>query len=140
MGSDVIYDLVIGFENFPPVTLPHFFNFVSFLFYVFPSHTIHLSPLLITSFNILICYGGTSFLVVTSHCFEHCLTVITILVHIGNVNFLMFSRREKTLNFAFWSCFLVEKHDHILKVARSFMSSLEFLHITVKLQSRVQPC
>ena len=56
MGSDMIFDLVIGFEFFPPLTLPlpHFFKFVYFPFYVFPSHIIHLS-LLISSFYTLIC-------------------------------------------------------------------------------------
>ena len=53
-GSDMIFDLVIGFEIFSTLTLPHFFNFVSFLFYVFSSHFIH-PFLLITSFNSLIC-------------------------------------------------------------------------------------
>ena len=144
MGSDMNFDLALVLKLSPPLTLLQFFNFVTFLFHVFQSHIIHLF-LLITSFNILICLGGTSFLtrtevVVTSHCFEHCFTVITININIKTVNFLLFSRCEKALNFTYWSLFLVERHDHILKVESSSMSSLEFLHISVKLPSRVQSC
>ena len=47
--SVMLFDHVIGFEVFPPLTVSHFFNFVYFLFYVLPSHGIHLS-LLTTSF------------------------------------------------------------------------------------------
>ena len=29
MGSEIFFDLVIGFETFPSLILPHFFSFVS---------------------------------------------------------------------------------------------------------------
>ena len=88
---------------------------------------------------------GTSFwtrteVVVTSHCFEHFLTVITITVHIKTVNFLLFSRCELALNFAFWSCFPIERHHHILKATRSVLFTFKLLHIVVKLPSLVQSC
>ena len=60
--------------------------------------------------------------------------------HSITVNFLLVSRRKKTLNFAFWSWFLVERLEYILKTARSIMYILEFLHISVKLPSRVKSC
>ena len=140
VGSDVIIDIVIGIETFPPVTLPHFFHFVSFLLNVFfLSHIINLS-LLVSSLNILFCYGGTSFLtgtelVVANHCFEHCFSVTTITVHNKTVNFLLFSRCENALNFTISSCFLIERHGPILKIASSNVSGFELLNILV--QSRI---
>ena len=55
----------------------------------------------------------------TSHCFKHCFTMIKLTVHLETVSFLLFSRCEKALIFVFWSCFLIKKNNHILKVARS---------------------
>ena len=52
LGSDVVYDLVIGFETLPPLTLSHFFNFVSLLINVFLSHISNIY-LLVSSLNIL---------------------------------------------------------------------------------------
>ena len=59
---------------------------------------------------------------------------------IKTVNFLLFPRREKALIFATWSCFLIERNPHNLKVARYVMSSIKLLHIGVQLLSRVQSC
>ena len=54
--------------------------------------------------------------VVASHCFEHCSTVITINVHIKTVDFFLFSGYEKALNFILWSCFLLVRLDQLLKL------------------------
>ena len=51
---------------------------------------------------------------------------------------LFISKYVETLKSVFWSCFLVERHDHLLKIARLIMSSLEFWHIGIKLPSCVQ--
>ena len=58
---------------------------------------------------------------------KHCFAVIVISIYIVTVNFLLVCRCVEALNSAFWSCFLVIRHDHVLKIARSAVSSLEFL-------------
>ena len=55
-----------------------------------------------------------------------------------NGQFFLTSRCDKALNYA--PCFLVVRHDHVLKIGRSVMSSLEFLHLGIKLRSCVQSC
>ena len=79
-------------------------------------------------------------MVIASHCFKHSFEVITKTIYIETVNFLLISRCVVVLNSAFWSCFLVVRHHHGLKASRSVMSSLEFLHIGIKLPSKVQSC
>ena len=58
--------------------------------------------------------------------FKQCFAVIAISIYIETVDFILISRYVETLKSAFWSCFLIERHDHLLKIARLVMSSLEF--------------
>ena len=128
MGFDVIFDLFFGFKTFPPHTLPHFFNFVSFLFYVFPSHMIHLSlsSYYLVQYSILLRRDELLDMNRSGSNIPLLRTLLYSDHHIKTIDFFLVVRCEKALNFAFWSLFLVEKHGHILKNAKSILSSLNF--------------
>ena len=78
-------------------------------------------------------------MVIASHCCKHCFAVVAISINIETVIFLLISRCVEALNSAFWSGFLVLRHDHVLKIARLVMSSFEFLHIGIKLHLVFNP-
>ena len=139
----MIFDLVIGFEIFPPLT-PTFLQLRILSLLCIPvSYHPYLSSYYLVQYPDLLRRdelldrnrSGSSIPLLRTLFY-----VIKITVHIKTVDFFLFTKCEKVLKFTFWSVFLVEKHDHILKIARSVMSSFEFLHISVKLPSRVQSC
>ena len=110
----------ICFEMLPPLTLRHFLIFVISFFYVLLSQLFNFS-LLISPFNILFCQWWTSFLtaevILATHSFKYSFRVIAAAIIRETVNFFLLSGCVKNLNFEFWSQFVIEGQNHVLKIS-----------------------
>ena len=138
----MILEGTICFEMLPPLTLPPFLNFVTPFFYVLSSQLTHFS-LLISLFNILFWQRWTGFLawakmIVATHSFKYCFTVIAVAIIMQTVSFLLLSGCVKTLNFTFWFQLLIEAHYHVLDNFCPVFSSFKSISFRVLLPSGVK--
>ena len=75
---------------------------------------------------------------VTTHCFKNSVAIVTNSIYTEDINLLLSTSSDFTLNFAIWSTLLKVWQNHILKGARFVLASCESLSFRIVLPSRIQ--
>ena len=124
VSSDMLFNSIECFLQYPPFTLPHFKNLEAFLLYKVSSQRIELS-LLATTLKIFFSERKTQFLTGTemakaTQAIENSVAMRTKSINTEAVNFFLSACCKEVFSFIFWSCSLKIGHYHVFDAAGLF--------------------
>ena len=140
--SKMIFYCPISSVYFPPIALPRFDNFVSFLLYIIFAHLV-LFPLFYASHNFVVSQSRASFLTwtvveITTQCFKDSVSMVTNSISTEAINLLLSASCNIAFNLTFRTSLLKIRKDHIFERACFVLSRHEFLRFVVLVPSCLQ--